>query len=341
MQSLPKNPRSVNSSLAASPAPPSCNTGAQITVPFENRVVLDWLEFTLPSHFRWQAVFTYLGLENSPVLKCPKGMQGYREQYICSGVRVLTCGSTEMGHHVIISGDALRTLPHGWKKIVELVNHRGKFTRIDIAMDDVEGYLDILRIRSSVSGGSCISRFKRTRTISGTQISTGEKLGETEYFGSTKSRIMVRFYDKALEQLESTGIRPCLHWVRAEMQMRDDHAVKVGQLLAVGDKVGDFAAAILGNYISFRRSTPDSNKTRWPLASWWSDFLGTLHKLAISVPKEKKSIEQKAKWFIKQVAPTFSMLLQGLGSDYMQEIYKEGVRRMSPYQKDLVTLTHI
>lgn len=334
-------PKKTSPDKVSPSAPPSCNTGAQITAPLENQVVLDWLEFTLPCHFRWQAVFTYLGLDKHPVMRCPKGLHGYREQYICSGVRVLTAGTPEMGHHVILSGDALRSLPSGWRQIVELVNHRGKFTRIDIAMDDVSGNLDILTIRTSVKSGSCISRFKTTRTVGGTSISSGESLGETEYFGSTSSRIMVRFYDKALEQYQKTGVRPCEHWVRCEMQMRDSHACEVGRLLAHGDRVGDFAASILSNYISFRRSNSDSNKTRWPLSSWWSEFLSCLDKLSISIPKQKKTLEEKAKWFVRQVAPTFSMLLQGLGSDAMQEIYKEGVRRLTPYQKDLIVLANI
>ena len=98
------------------------------------------------------------------------------------------------------------------------------------------------------------------------------------YFGSPSSDRRVRIYNKALEQ----G-RPEEHWIRAEMQMRDDAAVSfLLSLEAEGLQIGETYAGVLLNFLRFiSEPVQGTHYDRAVVVRWWAKFLGTLRKLPV------------------------------------------------------------
>ena len=118
--------------------------------------------------------------------------------------------------------------PHGcWRR-------KGHFGRIDVAMDDRSGVIDIERIYASVVAGNCVSHFRKSRLIAGLDLGSGVETGKTICMGSRQSDTYLRIYDKAAEQrakekpVEGT-------WVRWEMEWKDERADAVGLALSVLD----------------------------------------------------------------------------------------------------------
>jgi phage replication initiation protein len=322
--------------LTPDPKPPVCNTGALNTLPpSEDRILVDWLEFTLPSSFHLPDLCECLGLL-SDWHKAPKGMHGYRTQYLVAGVRILTSGTLEMGHHVIISGASFGAFTQPLPVLLNFALTKGQITRLDLAYDSVRGLVQMHRIKAHISGASLLTPFRQWRLLQSGQIKDGQLTGETLYVGSPQSRLMFRIYDKGLE----TGAAAADRWMRIECQLRETHAHNAAADVLL-DGAGGVFKSICSRYLSFRQAGPDSNKSRWQVAGWWAEFLEGSGKIKLAEDKVQKTLIDKKEWFFKQISPTFAAICQGFGMDEMTRIYMEGARRMSPQLKDLVTLTRM
>ncbi len=315
------------------------STPSEPIIPLNNRIVIDWLEVTLPESFRvrdrYQSLKGYLRIGGASFRYAPRGMHGYKTQIIYGKARILMDGSEDMGVHVILSGEAIRQMSADILVFLDwCLHHKGKVSRIDLALDDVSGELTLARVKRSVRAGAASCRAKDYRYMQGGKVATGEVTGETFYFGSAQSRTQYRIYDKAAEQ----GVSG--HWVRCEGQYRNENAHQVALLVRESKAdIGPVFCGLLRGYLNFLKpSKTDSNKSRWKVASWWLDLLQGAEKLQLSVPKKTSSLERSKTWFKKQVAPTFAMLLEGYGSDAMKEIYLQGKARMSEEQRQLCSI---
>jgi len=332
------------------PAPSYCNTGAQNTDPiekvFKNRVLIDWLEFTMPIHFNWKSLKLYLKKPDAEYTECERGLHGYPRQYLLENIKILTGATDDMGHHVIFSGSAIRALSVSLDEIIHFVFHAGgKFTRCDVACDDFTGQVTVAKCVENLKTGLSTSIFKQFRIMESGTVSTGSYTGQTVYLGSPSSRVLVRIYDKAAEQVTSFNgnfIGPQVPWTRAEIQLRKERAQNfIKELHADGLNMGSLAEQILNKYVQFREKTDDKNKSRRPLCQWWSDFLNTTQKLSLTTEKVIKTAHDVKDWFSRQVAPAFAMLLEAFGPKELQRITLEGRRRMSPRHKEMLTLSKI
>jgi len=329
----PTNPHK-NTKGAGSNRPPLNTQPTQI--PEQNRIVIDWFEFTLPDSFiihdRYHCLKSYLNYEGASFQAAPRGMHGYRSQIIYGKARILLDGSEGMGIHVILSGEAIRQIRGNIFKLIDFIlYHGGKVSRIDLALDDVTGDLTLLRVKRAVGAGAVTCRSSKYRLMQSGVISTGQVTGETFYFGSSQSRTQYRIYDKAAEQ----GITG--HWVRCEGQYRNENAHQVTQkLVDSGHNLGLIYCGLLRGFLNFLTpSKTDSNKSRWSTAKWWLNLLHNAEKLKLSAPKPVSTLQSKTAWFKKQCAPTFALILQAHGNDVMKEILMDGFARMTPEQKEL------
>lgn len=320
-----------------------CNTPPLNTqpeqIPKENRIVLDWLEFTMPDEFRCQSRYLslrhYIRIPGASFVTAPRGLHGYKTQLLYGKVKVLLDGSDGMGVHVIISGSALREMTADPLNLLHwLLHHRGKVTRIDLALDDVTGTLTLSRMNRALRAGAVSCRAKGYRSMRSGSVSTGQVTGETLYFGSAQSRTQYRIYDKAAEQ----GIEG--HWVRCEGQYRSDNAHQVAQMIhRAGFDIGPVFCGLLRGYLSvLSPSKTDSNKSRWKTAAWWLDLLQGAEKLKLSILKAAPSLERARNWLKRQVATSLAMVYEGYGPEAIKDIYQSGKARMTKEQRRLCAI---
>lgn len=330
---------------AQHPEGATCNTPPQNTledtlkeqIPEQNQIIMDWFEFTLCDDFmvrdRWHCLSHYIKIPGVSFRRVPRGMHGYKTQFSYGKTVILLDGSEGMGVHVILSGQALREMSNDPLELLHWVLHNGgKVSRIDLAFDNVDGELTLLRVKRAVNAGAVSCRAKEYRQMKRGRISTGEVTGETFYFGSAQSDTQYRIYDKAAEQ----GLDG--HWIRCEGQYRHENAQRVAQLIHEARlDVGPVFCGLLRGYLNILTpSKTDTNKSRWKVAKWWLDLLQGAEKIKLSLVKQPPSLHRRREWFIKQVAPTFAMLLDGFGSDSMLDAYKIGKARMTPEQREII-----
>lgn len=82
---------------------------------------------------------------------------------------------------------------------------------------------------------------------------------------------MIRIYDKAAERGHTDG----RHWVRSELQMRDDRCMS---FLDASGSIGERYAGSLINYLRFVEEPVfghDSNRWRWEVKDYWDKFLNS------------------------------------------------------------------
>lgn len=280
----------------------------------ELKSLIDWCEFTIPIHYPLSKVYEILGIPDSnfTLLNNGKRLLGYSETYVNGSIKVLTAGSPQMGHHVLMTGQACREyelyVGLRWKDLLQgVLLCGGKFSRLDVAIDDFKGYFMIKDCYDKLISGEVSSKFKDARKMEKIRIVDGYIRGMTLYFGSEKSELQIRMYEKNFEQDMQEDIEI---WNRTELQLRNDRALQFAQAFVSDDKtVGEYASMVLKNYLNFLdRSESDSNKARWNVSQFWLDFLGDVEKLKLTTKKPDRSIEKTETWLYRQVSKAMALI---------------------------------
>jgi phage replication initiation protein len=277
-----------------------------------------------------------------------RGRHGYKSGVANGAISIWYDGALDMGVNVEVPGTGCRQLEADglisdegefvftWFDFLKTISlSGGSFTRLDGAIDDRVGVLNLDRIRQHKKDGAVVSRLEKGRVIENFDLTTGKAEGATVYFGSPKSNVQLRFYDKAAEQLAKGHPLPQGEvWNRCELQARKEQAEQLAAILIAGG-VPAFAK-VLNNFISFREvgSGGLAHRYRWPVAAWWSEFISTTEKSSLWVEGAYRTLSEKADTVKKQLAPLFSTIYDApdLGKRWLDEVIKEGrIKRKAKY----------
>jgi len=311
-----------------SDSPPTGNTGAENT---SLASLIDWCAFTLKDSDSLEKVLSVIGIPYQDFIEMPKGGLGYKRQLRNGNIAIFEDGAEGMGIHIEMSGKGCRefdSFTGNWRGLFRRVHAlSGHFSRLDVAIDDRLGMFSLEEVQEKMKRREVRSRFKKGRSTESYEFSdTPGKDGKTLYFGSGKSDIQIRIYDKAAEQ-GLDGV-----WLRTELECRNVRADILAQHLSVSDELGAIAAGVLKNYLAFIEPGTDSNKSRWAVSSWWSDFLGAVERVKLSIRKIERTIDQVKEWTKKQVAPSLALLFKFFEGDFQffDELISDGERRLKP-----------
>jgi phage replication initiation protein len=198
-----------------------------------------------------------------------------------------------------------------------------QLTRIDLAYDDFNCVLPLDTVSDYARNGNYVSRCHRNKDLDGfyekeffgigsydlgkskVDLTKGcdekhftqsdnpadRNNGHTVYFGTRRSNMMLRFYDKKAEQ-ERTDLKT---WVRCELVLRRSCANGFALKFLYGildDETGEVVKTdisrlyfgILNQYIRFVEPNPgDDNRRRWVTADFWSRFIGNSDEIAVFI----------------------------------------------------------
>lgn len=280
----------------------------------ENIVLYDWLSFTSKNHTPEQLIEA-LGLTHCPWQET-KGAHGYRDRKYFSCISVHYNGREDMGVWVEMSGQGCRTFESlsakswddlfGWIAAQQL-----KITRLDVAFDDHTGILDIDEVVEDTRRKHYVSRSDYWETVLSSK-------GSTVQIGSPQSKVLVRIYDKAAER----HCEPGTHWVRVEMQLRDDRAL---QFTKIPMTVGEAFSGVLLNYLRYViPDDTDTNKWRWQMTDYWLDMLEVLTPIRIyTAPGMDYNIDRCREYVVNQAGNAIDALLQIYGIHEFQRLIRE------------------
>jgi len=255
-----------------------------------NRVIYDYVTFTVKD-YDFSSIVDFLGFDVSIFRFLEgKGRYFYKNRFefdkciniYCDGI------NEDMGVCVEMSGDGCRafeTLGSGdYQSIFDLIlegwnekpdNRRANITRLDVAYDDFNGVLDLKYLLMATQNGYYTSRFKDWN------VNTGSKGSTVEHGAKRASSVYIRIYDKLLEQtlVRKKSIDTNItHWVRSEIQLRDDCAR--GFIKLDGDIRSSYFD-VLNNYLRYVIPSNDINKRRVPTSPEWLNFIETWESKSI------------------------------------------------------------
>lgn len=136
------------------------------------------------------------------------------------------------------------------------------------------------------------------------------------YFGSMKSDLSLRIYDKLLERRAASSDRSLdllsvLSWVRWELTFRHASAdALVEMLLSSGFHWWRCFCSVLGNSLSLLQpGSTDSNISRRALLDAWLLFLDCSDRLPFVVPKMVSTYETALRYICESVGPLLTGLM--------------------------------
>lgn len=236
----------------------------------ENIVIYDWLSFTSKYHTPDELIAA-LGLSHVN-WTLTKGARGYQDRKYFGSISVHFNGRPDMGVWVEMSGQGCRCFESlsavGWERLFSFIRENGlKITRLDVAYDDHTGVLPMTEIVQDTQSGMYISKSDYWETVMSSK-------GTTVQIGSPQSKVLIRIYDKAAER----HCEPGTHWIRCEIQMRDDRAI---QFTNIPLPIGQAFAGVLLNYLRYVEPSDDANKWRWPMKDYWFDLVADAERISI------------------------------------------------------------
>lgn len=279
----------------------------------ENVILFDWLTCTCKTDEPevWQFI---LGMENKEWEQLEKGRYGYKKGLFYGSIVILYDGAENAGCCLEMSGQGCRTYEeHGkgdWLGLFSVINSSEDFnmTRLDVAFDDHTGILDMAQLWEDTQKREFISK-SRTQTIEKSWVND-EDPAVTIYHGSKKSDFLLRIYDKAKER----GLVD-QHWVRVEMQMRDERAAR---FIQQPDDIGTLFSGVLHNYLRYvDESLSDSNRWRWPMKPYWEQLINGVAKIKLFITPGVEYNLGNLINFINQAAPAMKCAFELYGKEYM------------------------
>jgi len=313
---------------------------------------IDWLSVTLPAT-SWTSgdpreILELLDLPKDDFEERDRGFYAYSHSAkICGGAGMVAWGGKRQNGtlHVSFPGSALAFFRDVLERKVTglldlLLNLGAKVTRLDLAFDDRPSVSDACpvlfyeKLMGCLCVGAVQSRMRNYRVVQD-KVKIGEVFdaasqGWTIYIGSRCSNSFVRVYNKAAEQAVEG------HWVRVELVVKGKKAPVFARAWQAQGFASGYAVGLLLGLLDFKEQLADSNKSRWPTAAFWVDFLGTFEKVTVAVTAKMRSAEQTRQWVFRQVAPALAVLDLVWGDNIWLNLVEDGASRFQPIHYAMV-----
>ena len=303
----------------------------------ENIILFDWLSFSSKIDSP-ESIKKLLGLEHCPWI-LTAGAQGYKSRWYFECISIHFDGKVN-SVWVEMSGQGCRAYESystccNWNGLFNMIytdTDNYTINRLDVAYDDWTGILDIKKLDDNARKQNIVTKFRDygvERSYSKEDI--------TLYFGSKKSDVLFRCYNKAAERKRED----VPHWVRFEMQLRDERAFTfVSNFIQSDHDVGQCFLGVLNNYLRFVKPCGDSNKRRWDTAPFWRRFVGDVDNISLFTKKDIEYNYMQLKNFVlNQAGNAIDCLITIDGIDKFCEDLKN--RDSNPNPKYLSLLDSI
>lgn len=295
--------------------------------PQKNIILVDWFSFTSRINSA-DEIKSVLGLSYPGVNWLEiNGCHGFKDRYYFNGISIHYNGSEKMGLQDLVwvefSGQGCRAFEEfsrgcSWDELFNAIifeNEDYHLTRLDIAYDDWEGVLDLPRMRKELDHHNVVTSFRKTPIEYDPQ---GSDL--TIYFGSKKSDMLFRCYNKAAERNRSDELD---HWIRFEIQLRDDHAFEFLKKYIECSSLGKVFCGVVSNSVRFVIPSEDSNKSRWKTRKWWSAFIGSAEKISLYTKKDTDyNLYKLENYVINNCGNAVSCYIDIVGEDQFKDKLK-------------------
>ena len=267
------------------------------------------------------------------------GHYSYTEHYYIGDIFVYTSPDEEKGVLLELKGKGCRQFEsyllaqeRSWYDfLMDALVDGGVMKRLDLAINDMAGILDISELTEKCNREECISVFRSFKSYrSGELVRSNEQdrygMGNTLYIGSLKSEVYFCIYEKDYEQyvkydipIEDTKIKN-----RFEIRLKNERAYYAVRDLLTYHDAERTAFDIINRYMRFADKEVEKRRSEWKTNEKWACFIGSDRgRLKLTTKPEPYTLTRTLNWISRQVAPTWKVLQQidsTNGTTYLKDI---------------------
>ncbi len=289
-------------------------------------MVLDYVRIRFPTQDVRHVVEDILQLKLDVMIHEDYGFYSYAEYYVLGDVFVLTSPDKEKGTLLELKGKGCRQMEsyllaqhRSWYDfLMDALVEGGVMKRLDLAINDMAGILDIPELTEKCNREECISVFRSFKSYrSGELVRSNEQdrygMGNTLYIGSLKSEVYFCIYEKDYEQYKKNDIpiEDAEVKNRFEIRLKNERAYYAVRDLLVYDNPEKTAFKIINRYIRFVDKEDSKPRSDWKLNEEWAWFIGNnRERLKLTTKPEPYSFQRTLNWLSHQVAPTLKVAIK-------------------------------
>lgn len=304
-------------------------------------MLFDYVRIRFPTTDVQQVVENILQLKLSYFLHEDYGFYSYSEHYALGDIFVLCSHELDKGVLVELKGRGCRQFEsyllaqqRSWYEFfMDVLVAGGVMKRLDLAINDHTGMLDIPELTEKCRNEECVSVFRSFKSYASGELVKHEEqdkagMGYTLYIGSLKSEVYFCVYEKSYEQYIKLGIpieeAPIKN--RFEIRLKNERAYYAVRDLLTYYDAERTAFSIINRYVRFVDKEADKKRSDWKLSVRWAWFIGENREpLKLTTKPEPYTLDRTLRWIQRQVDPTLKMLetiTAKTGIDYLKEIRK-------------------
>lgn len=304
-------------------------------------MLFDYVRIRFPTTDVQQVVENILQLKLSYFLHEDYGFYSYSEHYALGDIFVLCSHELDKGVLVELKGRGCRQFEsyllaqqRSWYEFfMDVLVAGGVMKRLDLAINDHTGMLDIPELTEKCRNEECVSVFRSFKSYASGELVKHEEqdkagMGYTLYIGSLKSEVYFCVYEKSYEQYIKLGIpieeAPIKN--RFEIRLKNERAYYAVRDLLTYYDAERTAFSIINRYVRFVDKEADKKRSDWKLSVCWAWFIGENREpLKLTTKPEPYTLDRTLRWIQRQVDPTLKMLetiTAKTGIDYLKEIRK-------------------
>lgn len=305
-------------------------------------LLFDYVRIRFPTMDIKHIIKDILKLNINYMLHEDYGHYKYTEHYYIGDVVIYTSDDEEKGVLLELKGKGCRQFEsyllaqeRSWYDFfMDALVEGGVMKRLDLAINDRTGLLDIPELIKKCENEECISKFRSFKNYgSGELVKHNEAdkggMGHTLYIGSFSSEVYFSCYEKNYEQYAKLGIPieevPIKN--RFEIRLKNERAYYAVRELLTNYDAEQTAFSIINQYIRFADKEPDKRKSDWKTNARWSWFIGEGRPpVKLTTKPEPYTLERTLNWLQRQVAPTLKMLKKidkDNQTDYLETIEQQ------------------
>ncbi|MDC2930076.1 MobT family relaxase [Clostridioides difficile] len=285
-------------------------------------MMIDYIRIRFPTTDVKNVVNNILKLKLEYMIHEGYGFYSYSEHYVIGNIFVLVSQDIEKGVLIELKGQGCRQFENfllaqhrSWYDfLLDALLAGGVMKRMDLAINDMTGILDIKELTNKCNNEECISVFRSFKSYrSGELVRKNEKIGmgNTLYIGSLKSEVYFCIYEKDYEQyikldipIDEAKIKN-----RFEIRLKNERAYHAAVDLLANRDAEKTAFSIINRYIRFVDKNKDKGRSEWKTNEHWNYFIGEgREKLKLTTSPEPYNINKTLNWLSRQVAPTLKII---------------------------------
>lgn len=271
---------------------------------------------------------TVIGIKMKYVAETETALWGYSRRLYHGDIEVLTSDNPELGTLIELKGRGCRQLEslfNGQRRdwygfFRDCLKNECVFKRVDVAINDYAGYLNIGELIEKCRNDECRSRFHGFRAyesgamIKGHEETEVNEMGKTLYLGSFSSDLHFCIYEKKYEQLVHSGIQLSDTDIRNRFEIRakNDRANVLVQSLVTYEYLYEAIFGIINHYMDVRDRNDKLHREDWDINRDWLIFIERYRDcdLKLTLAPEPFEWRRTMNWLSKQVAGSLKAALE-------------------------------